>query len=813
METVFYRNLKLYNLVPLGHSERKIEKIVHSYPGIKRKVIQDNEVLSILGTTPTNIALVNDIPVIKKDSFISIWCLNYFGINSASIKKLESEFKSINELAIKIKNYKRIGIHEETASKIMAAIKELRILLPENIENSILAIIKENEPISNINLKTKLYEIYPTVDNNIYEQVIDNLELNKTVINTIDGLKIKRNYIKEYISASDIPNDKIVYERCNGATLDACGQMINVSRERARQIIEKRIEKYPLFENELELTDIYQNYSLSENDITILGLDIFLWRYISFKNEKNKAQRDFIDYIKDFDLSTSKEGLELFTSHNVVIIENEIVKAEFIPLLIKFLYKSHENSIVLLEKKEKFNNFLDELSIEKKDLFISEDRIKELNRKLENSHYFLNCGEQRYFLFERDNLSTDFIEAIREYLQDFEGYGSVSYFWEKNKELCTENKVFDDAELFILMKTMFSEEFNSKIEFIRNPTLMVKGVDKSQYIEGLLFDVDLPCTVEKFLDYIHDVTGLRKNTTYASFSNIFAKYKNNEGLLSLDVKTSFSEEDRIELIKSLNERNCIGLAKLEHELRFMKKNLVNSSLLRQLGYLKTNTTVYKDIFSSRYEAIVTQLQKMNLILNSSEINAITNIEYFRGKFYEIGGKTLLLKIGDNKYLNLVARDEVEIILNAKKLILSKCSSAEIYNLDFFINSQVLKIILNQDIGLKTIAYSFDTREVFKSIILKTEGFYTIVNGTTMLFSKFPLSYDIIIKKVLDEYKIISLPDLREELYEQYGIEKYFSNTDLSNMGFYCPYTSEKIYLDKKYYEQEMEELLNESFGS
>ena len=60
------------------------------------------------------------------------------------------------------------------------------------------------------------------------------------------------------------------------------------------------------------------------------------------------------------------------------------------------------------------------------------------------------------------------------------------------------------------MKRLFAIEFKNSIEFIRNPTLAKKGINREIYIENLLLDLDLPCTVDEYLNYIYSVTGLKQ---------------------------------------------------------------------------------------------------------------------------------------------------------------------------------------------------------------------------------------------------------------------------------------------------------------
>lgn len=100
------------------------------------------------------------------------------------------------------------------------------------------------------------------------------------------------------------------------------------------------------------------------------------------------------------------------------------------------------------------------------------------------------------------------------------------------------------------------------------------------------------------------------------------------------------------------------------------------------------------------------------------------------------------------------------------------------------------------------------REILKLLFTTTDGFSYLSQGDTFLFSKALISYESIISHIMNEYESISICEFKEVLYERYRITKSFSNSELSNMGYYCPYTSEKVYLNEDYYEYEMEEYLN-----
>ena len=70
------------------------------------------------------------------------------------------------------------------------------------------------------------------------------------------------------------------------------------------------------------------------------------------------------------------------------------------------------------------------------------------------------------------------------------------------------------------------------------------------------------------------------------------------------------------------------------------------------------------------------------------------------------------------------------------------------------------------------------------------------------------TYILLIDDILKEYGALSLYDLKEILFDEFYIQKDLSNGELSDMGYYCPKSSEKVYLTKEFYEKELEDYLN-----
>lgn len=807
MNKCLLKNMKLFKLVEYNHSYRKIIKLVKE---LGNREASEDLIYEILGDTSSVRSIIGDLNIVYNSNHYSLWCLSYYGVNSFTIERLKNEFDDLNILSTRINDLSSLGVHKTTLNKILRGINDLKLNRKSQLEQEIMKIIEANEPITNCDLKTIIFNKYFDVDSNMFDSLIDSMLSRRLITNNISGYKICHFDLDTYLMQSSNEIDNIIYDCCNGKTFETCGQDKGLTGKKVRQKVENRIQRLPIFDNEKEYLQLQKKYKFMKEDIIILKMDLILWKYVNLKYGTESPEKDVIDYLKENNLCDTEIGEKVFYNHELIIIDNEIVKNDFIDIFIRFIHKQKFSSFKIYDIIENFNMFLKNNNISNKNYYIEKDNLSVICRKLENSGKFLNVGSKKFIYFEEDALSSDFVELMKQYLLNFEGYGSVLLFLENNRKLCNSNRISNENELFVIMKRLFSKEFKDKIEFIRNPTLSKKGVNKEIFIENLLLDLDLPCEVEVYLNYIRQITGLKQTSVASNFCNIINKYKNVDGLLSLDSEYSHEEEKKFKEL--LGDRECIGMNMFDFQVRKVFGNedtrFLNSNIIKKFGYCKTNTSIYKDCYQSRLDAVRTILKQQDIILDDVKINQFTNLEFLINRQYDALKECLVIKIEDNKYLNIVARNEQDCIKQLKFDLLNLLDDEQIYELNEFLDSDLFKKLIHDGNEYKNILYSFDTKEILKFIFSTTDGFSYLSQGDTFLVSKGIITYDLLVNRIMQEYEILSIGEFKEIFYEKYGITKSFSNTDLSNMGYYCPYTSEKVYLSKEYYEYEMEEYLN-----
>lgn len=802
------RNIKLLNLVDAGLSGRTLLRIIDN---CYDHYVTEEDIKRELGDTPTCKKTIEQFQLLDQ-SYYSIYCLLKFEINMIVIEKIRSNFKTLDSLSKNLKTLHSLHLHLKTEEKIIDALKKLKLNYFVNLDKELFDEISLNGPCLNNQLKEKFLNKYPTLTVAEYDDAVDNLIKENKIINSFDGLKVKRVLLTEYVSNANYQDIEIVIHKLQGRTLQQIAEQRGISRERVRQIIQKKISKFPIFFNEERYHKIMNLYDLSDIELEVIGLnDSYLIEYVKVKY-KLSPHKNSLDYIVDFNISGTEQAREILKKNHLVLIDGDLIQEDFVQLMKKYVNIKSIYSFSLAEIKADYNMFLNAYCAENNELYIGNiNDIVIKNRKLDNNTYFLAVGNQRYFVYRPDSLSSDFVEALNNFLNEFYGYGSMSLFYDNNQSLCNKNHIKSERELFVLTKALFGEKYADRIEFVRNPTFATKGINKEAFIENMILDMDLPCKIDDYLSYVNKATGLRKDTIYGQFSRTINQYKNSLGLITLDNEVTNEQYNYVKSI--IGNSDCVGYSYLfdRVELRYGTdaQIILNNINLRKIGFVKTTTSVYSDVYSNRLDAVINEIDKLDeFMISELELMKISNIEYFYYRSYDFIDTNTLLKVGKDKYLNIKKRNQLELIVELKKDILGLIKDEEVYVLNQFVESTRFKTLLEKNEDYKDLFLSFDAEEILKNLILSMREINYIEASTSFIFSRRDLSINILIDDILKEYGALSLYDLKEILFDEFYIQKDLSNGELSDMGYYCPKSSEKVYLTKEFYEKELEDYLN-----
>ena len=182
-----------------------------------------------------------------------------------------------------------------------------------------------------------------------------------------------------------------------------------------------------------------------------MKIDLVLAEYVYLKYNL-KPTKTSLDYINDFNLFNSLLGVHVLKNKNLTIIHNELIELDFITIFKKFVSDSKISSFTVDEIVNEFNDYLRKFGINDKSVFIElSDDLECKIRKISNSKSFIRVYGNHFIVNNQDELSFDFVNMMRNYLDDFEGYGSVELFYDKNTELCNKNNIFIFKNCFAVL--------------------------------------------------------------------------------------------------------------------------------------------------------------------------------------------------------------------------------------------------------------------------------------------------------------------------------------------------------------------------
>ena len=811
MNEIKRQNIKLLNLIDLGHSGRTLMRILSAVDD--NELITEEVIIKILGNTPTAKSIINDLDKIDKDLY-SINCLIYFDVNVFIVDKLTHSFGSLNELAKNIETIAVRSFNSNTRARIMLAIKELEIGTFKTLKDELLNEISTKKVLRNSELKTIILNKHKELKFDEYDQCINQMISQKLVIETVEGLKIKQPDIYNYLISSLNEKDKLVLTKLEGGTFQEVADKLQVTKQYISLVLKRRIPLYPIFYNEEKYRMLLEEYDIDISDLVNIGYDNrLLIEYVRCKYQLH-PQKDFLDYIKNFNLLNDEIGKRELNKRNLLLFDGELINKNFVGIFKRFILQTEYTSFDLKKIAKPFNEFLNDSNVFDEKLYIRKNNLFQKSCALARDSLFINVNHYLFILFKPDELSHEFIEACDNYLSEFEGYGSVEWFFYKNAKLCKKNNILDENQLFAVLKNLFGDKYKEKIDFIRNPVIAVKGIDKEEYLENLILDLDMPCTIETYLNYVNEKTGLKKASILAQFSGLLAKYKNVNGLISLD--DDISTEEKLYLKKCLDGKKCIGYKYLydlvDIKYGYRTQILLNRNVLKKLGYTRTETSIYFNCYSCRIDAVNDVVKDLDYIVTENDLIKIANKEYFYyngydGYVYECS----LVQISKQKYLNILKRGQVDLIKKIKARILNSVNDDEVVEFNNYINSNRFKKIL-YDEDIKNLLDSFG-EYLLKFIIMTIKELSYLETDTSLIFSKHDLTIGNIIYDLLEERKCLSLLELQELLNNEYGICREVSNEKLAEIGLYCPRSSDRVYLNKEYYEKEMEVIFNGNFKS
>lgn len=563
-------------------------------------------------------------------------------------------------------------------------------------------------------------------------------------------------------------NDYILCARIiEGKTLEEIGITTNLSRERIRQILKKRVNKLPLVKEDC-YRSLFQFFNFSKKEF----LDIFrsenesTYNYLFEKYKKGKLMiteenaEKYEGYQKNQILSYLHEIEEKFESRNEILYKI-------------LIYHMQPMSMQELEKE-----YYQYLNDSKYDVEKYRINIRTANNHLRNCEniVFNQKNEIRFLKIDYSN----FCKII-----DLEKYknkviSSVLIF-QDNEELMEEFDIQDGYELFYVLKFALTHNYLKveDIEFRRVPTIVFDSASEMRQTKKLLEELS-PIKVNEYFEMYEKRFGVNKLSAASNLAKYLANYLV-DGKYVIDIPL-IDDKDEFEICKALEKRKIWFEDEVESLFECICINTsadaINSGALHRIGYkMYPSGYILSEKYLSAYDYFSKEIFN-NSITNLNEIdNRIKSLSIFKSYLEERRQKLDYIEMDNMVFVKMEYFNE-KYSINKKRLLEIQRILISFGKDDYYNSYKIISDIKESNFFNTTEKELLINNLWFTNCLIKQKnGIYSRrIAGTIILSNKnIPLNIASICRWIVNINGKMSLANLCESFNTIFGAEMAVGN--------------------------------------
>ncbi|WP_022769084.1 DNA-directed RNA polymerase subunit alpha C-terminal domain-containing protein [Butyrivibrio sp. NC2007] len=625
-------------------------------------------------------------------------------------------------------------------------------------------------------------------------------------IELLDGVyRLRRPRISDWLASLDERASSVIKMRLEGKTLEECGQIVGVTRERIRQIESKAIRKKPVLRED-DYGYWYQRYCYDKESFSLIfGKGPVLYKYLELVYKHGTAD---VEQMLDDD-KISRElytQVSKFVNRNSVFIEDEYIlcRRDLICRKLAELYCSDkdisfEDFYILYMGFLKDNNLEDNEKL----LFPSE---RAFAARIEDSKYALMKYGRRFRYYPIEEVDIDELVGGLHFEQYKDIEISTLKLIRDNIELMSEYDIRDEYELHNLLKKTegsWNHNLECKVLITRMPFISFGEADRERQTREFLYKI-APVSMDEFCTRYEEEYGVISRTVLANFSIYISEYYHN-GMCTVN-QPLFSQEEK-EFMKNylLGDFYFVEDIKEAFAEKFKNSDIgkINPRTIKELGFKTYIDYVISSKYSSAYEYFKTFLTRANTIDLRNQDRRLSYVQVLSAVLEDLRSSYELLEYEDMKFIKLDHVHSVYPHINKEYINeyvskVLKCASGERY----FTIKKLRNDGFEHDIFGTALGDWFASGLVKNSRrvrFLKTAGTVIFYQGERQITTADFIRYILKKEKKMDIYDFINYAQ------EEYGIslEKDKIIQMIKNTNMYYDTIMEKIYLSKEYYYDEI----------
>lgn len=648
----------------------------------------------------------------------------------------------------------------------------------------------KNSIIQEIPLGSSYSELFSdTID-----EMLDNDEL---TYSPDGGITLNRLSIKEYVaSLEDRQSKEILNDRLSGKTLEEIGDKLNLTRERVRQLLKKRLDKIPTLKEDY-YKQVCSEYDFNEEDFQIsFGENKFVYTYLQIKYFSYlKKRKPINELLEDTSYSVYiRKCAEKAVYKDYIHVGDErvrIARTDLSDFVIK-TYCIEETS--LDEFIDLYNMLLEDYELNNEKLVINKRTYG--NRLAESNIVLWSHGSKfRYY----DIHSKDYTELLD--TLNLEQYNNVEYsalkFFVAYRDVMDIYDIRNEYELHNLLKKVLSDNQKSNIRFGKMPMMEFGQADRDDTMRKFLFRC-APIRMEDLAQKYEEEYGIKAATVLANHVDCIKTYLH-DGVYKVD----FPEltPDQIESIKSLFTNDYYSMDKvkaiLEREFSELGEEYINAHTFYEIGFSLYSGYIISNKYSSAKQYFQEMFAREDIFEYQMDCYNATQYDIFNKlkQDYEI------IEFQPKTFINIRRLKNIGITKDDLLNYITDVFSFMDYGEFFTIASLKHK---NHEHEL----YMLGFEDCFyASLIAENKTMFSSerISGTrVMIKGKNNVSLVKLLESILSKHEKIEIYDLLDILKNFYGIvvDRYKVVENIHKSSLYYDSITENVYIDyEKYFDE------------
>lgn len=555
---------------------------------------------------------------------------------------------------------------------------------------------------------------------------------------------------------SEHKNIDILLSRLDGRSTSELAKEKNITRQAIYNREKSILSKIPFTEEEALYKEFYEVFDCSENLFCCLfNESVHVYKFLSLRC--NMGSKHLLADMKLYPFNNQQQQIIIKYYKGFLNHKNQLTTLTKLEIFNDVLFYHGRNKVNDDFIFSKFNEYI----VTHNYGFELAEKPSELRGLKERSPYALQNKSHYYRYYDFNQLKEEEISHLKNLLLDLPiGIYNMAKIYLENTDFMKSIDIRNENELHNLYRTFISV---NKATYNRMPEFSIGNVSKRKFIEELFFE-QAPIHIDEFIDFVHEVYYLKKNSLKSFIQTELAEYISDD-IIQVDYQPVTAEEKLY--FKSILTSDIYTIEEVvkkgSKEIEDFTNKFINNMILNEFGYNIRGQFILTNTYKSAEKYFTEFILKNDYFINEKLPTQRT--QSFWKTIYDLEKGLNLFKIEANMYITLSKLNEVGItkvhIRDFQNQVKKFVRDDEYFSLSSIKKDGFYHYLL--ELGFEDIFYNriLWTDPEIKSVNLANGYLFKVTSDEIVLVDFLEL--------LIQQFEVIDSYDLIEYINEQYGV--------------------------------------------